>query len=79
MTKQEKQAVFAATAETFGDEFFNLAYGVGEAARRNPRAALPIRNRAAFVKYQALMLNSEWDTEMLADAWAFLKSVVVLG
>ncbi len=79
MTKQEKQAVFAATAQTFGDDFFNLAYGVGEAVRSNPRAALPVRNIAAFVKYQALMLNGEWDVQMLADAWGFLKSVIVLA
>jgi hypothetical protein len=51
---------------------------VGDIVGRNARAIVFDDGAAAFIRWQALQFNGQWDEDLLASALDFLRHAVII-
>lgn len=73
MTKEELDICFHRAHQPVEDDFIKAAIPFEEAKREGKRIEVTTEQAAAFLRWQALQLNGEWDMEALRDAREALR------
>jgi len=77
MTKKEITRVFNKAEEGFIEEYLDNTEcdGIGFWKEKRP---VTLKGAVAFVRWQALQLNGEWNSEMLQEALVLLQKKAIL-
>lgn len=79
MNKLEVQAVVARAKRPIGEAISELSATTADAVRENPRAFVSVEGAAAFLRWQALQLDGNWDQKAHAEALDFMKRARIYG